>query len=117
MPPTHGESAHVTPGVCISVVGVPMESGSEPVSHHVCLQLLCFMFTSLWQGVKDGKAQPAETTSVSKAGWLKKCYGRFLGSYKERYISVERTEIVVYENEVNIHNNRPESIVLGRMHV
>ncbi|XP_023698831.2 uncharacterized protein [Paramormyrops kingsleyae] len=50
-------------------------------------------------GVKDGKAQPAETASVSKAGWLKKCSGRFLGSYKDRYISVERTEIVVYENE------------------
>ncbi|XP_048829602.1 pleckstrin homology domain-containing family O member 2-like isoform X2 [Brienomyrus brachyistius] len=33
------------------------------------------------------------------AGWLKKSSGRFLGSYKDRYISVERTEIVVYENE------------------
>uniref|UniRef100_A0A3B3ZFA1 PH domain-containing protein n=1 Tax=Periophthalmus magnuspinnatus TaxID=409849 RepID=A0A3B3ZFA1_9GOBI len=34
-----------------------------------------------------------------KSGWVKKAHGRVLSSYKERYISVGRTEIMVYENE------------------
>uniref|UniRef100_A0A3B4UIC8 Pleckstrin homology domain containing, family O member 2 n=1 Tax=Seriola dumerili TaxID=41447 RepID=A0A3B4UIC8_SERDU len=36
---------------------------------------------------------------LGKAGWVKKATGRLLVSYKDRYIHVERTEIVVYENE------------------
>uniref|UniRef100_A0A8C6NSH7 Pleckstrin homology domain containing, family O member 2 n=1 Tax=Nothobranchius furzeri TaxID=105023 RepID=A0A8C6NSH7_NOTFU len=34
-----------------------------------------------------------------KAGWVKKAHGRLLTSYKERYVHVEKTEMVVYENE------------------
>ncbi|XP_028812436.1 pleckstrin homology domain-containing family O member 2 isoform X2 [Denticeps clupeoides] len=33
------------------------------------------------------------------AGWIKKSSGKFLGTYKDRYIQLERTEVVVYENE------------------
>uniref|UniRef100_A0A8C7L9G4 PH domain-containing protein n=1 Tax=Oncorhynchus kisutch TaxID=8019 RepID=A0A8C7L9G4_ONCKI len=40
-----------------------------------------------------------ETMSTWKAGWVKKASGRFLASYKDRYIQVERTGLVVYENE------------------
>ncbi|XP_028294552.1 pleckstrin homology domain-containing family O member 2 [Gouania willdenowi] len=34
-----------------------------------------------------------------KAGWLKKAPCRLLATYKERYVRVERTEMVVYENQ------------------
>lgn len=51
------------------------------------------------QGAKEDPAQK-EPKFLSKAGWLKKGYGRLLASYKDRYIQVEKTEIVVYENEV-----------------
>ncbi|KAI5609763.1 pleckstrin-likey domain-containing family O member 2, partial [Silurus asotus] len=49
--------------------------------------------------VKDEPAKPKETTFKGKAGWLKKCSGKFLGSYKDRYIQLDKTEIAVYENE------------------
>lgn len=49
--------------------------------------------------VKDESAKPKETTFNGKAGWLKKSSGKFLGSYKDRYIQLDKTEIAVYENE------------------
>ncbi|XP_026786327.3 pleckstrin homology domain-containing family O member 2 [Pangasianodon hypophthalmus] len=49
--------------------------------------------------VKDEPAKPKETTFKGKAGWLKKSSGKFLGSYKDRYIQLDKTEIAVYENE------------------
>lgn len=52
------------------------------------------------QGAKEDPALQKEPKFLSKAGWLKKGYGRLLASYKDRYIQVEKTEIVVYENEV-----------------
>ncbi|XP_016401313.1 pleckstrin homology domain-containing family O member 2 [Sinocyclocheilus rhinocerous] len=50
-------------------------------------------------GVKEEPAKPNEVTSAAKAGWLKKSSGKFLSSYKDRYIQLERTVIAVYENE------------------
>ncbi|XP_035769472.1 pleckstrin homology domain-containing family O member 2 [Neolamprologus brichardi] len=50
-------------------------------------------------GAKEDPALKKEPKFLSKAGWLKKGYGRLLASYKDRYIQVEKTEIVVYENE------------------
>ncbi|XP_051235965.1 pleckstrin homology domain-containing family O member 2 isoform X2 [Dicentrarchus labrax] len=50
-------------------------------------------------GVKEDPAQSKEPKFLGKAGWVKKAPGRLLASYKERYIHVEKTEIVVYENE------------------
>ncbi|XP_022601407.1 pleckstrin homology domain-containing family O member 2-like isoform X1 [Seriola dumerili] len=50
-------------------------------------------------GVKEDPAQCKEPKFLGKAGWVKKATGRLLVSYKDRYIHVERTEIVVYENE------------------
>ncbi|CAL8246566.1 unnamed protein product [Lota lota] len=50
-------------------------------------------------GVKENPAQPKDARFLSKAGWVKKASGRFLGIYKDRYIHVEKTELVVYENE------------------
>ncbi|XP_030580984.1 104 kDa microneme/rhoptry antigen [Archocentrus centrarchus] len=50
-------------------------------------------------GAKEDPAQHNEPKFLSKAGWLKKAPGRLLASYKDRYIHVEKTEIVVYENE------------------
>uniref|UniRef100_G3PND6 Pleckstrin homology domain containing, family O member 2 n=1 Tax=Gasterosteus aculeatus TaxID=69293 RepID=G3PND6_GASAC len=51
------------------------------------------------QGAKEEPAQRKEPKFLSKAGWVKKAPGRLLASYKDRYVHVERTEIVVYENE------------------
>ncbi|KAF3686985.1 Pleckstrin -like proteiny domain-containing family O member 2 [Channa argus] len=50
-------------------------------------------------GVKEDPAQSTEPKFLGKAGWLKKAPGRLLATYKDRYIHVERTEIVVYETE------------------
>ncbi|XP_018620480.2 pleckstrin homology domain-containing family O member 2-like [Scleropages formosus] len=50
-------------------------------------------------GVKGEVAKPDESKFVGKAGWVKKSSGKFLGSYKDRYILVDKTEIVVYEKE------------------
>ena len=52
------------------------------------------------QGVKGDPAQPKDARFLSKAGWVKKASGRFLAVYKDRYVHVEKTELVVYENEV-----------------
>ncbi|XP_061103069.1 pleckstrin homology domain-containing family O member 2 [Conger conger] len=50
-------------------------------------------------GVKEDTAKPKEAKFIGKEGWLKKSSGRFLVSYKDRYIQLEKTEVVVYENE------------------
>ncbi|XP_056317015.1 pleckstrin homology domain-containing family O member 2 [Danio aesculapii] len=50
-------------------------------------------------GVKEEPAKPKEVKSAEKAGWLKKSSGKFLSSYKDRYIQLDRTVIAVYENE------------------
>ncbi|KAK5874588.1 hypothetical protein PBY51_019524 [Eleginops maclovinus] len=50
-------------------------------------------------GAKEEPTQSKETKLLGKAGWLKKAPGRLLASYKERYIHVVKTEIVVYEHE------------------
>ncbi|KAM7015142.1 uncharacterized protein plekho2 [Tautogolabrus adspersus] len=50
-------------------------------------------------GGKEDPAQSKEPKFLGKAGWMKKGYGRLLASYKDRFIHVEKTEIVVYENE------------------
>lgn len=34
-----------------------------------------------------------------KSGWMKKAHGRFLSSYKDRYMCVDKTEMLLYENE------------------
>uniref|UniRef100_A0A3Q0QVW7 Pleckstrin homology domain containing, family O member 2 n=1 Tax=Amphilophus citrinellus TaxID=61819 RepID=A0A3Q0QVW7_AMPCI len=49
--------------------------------------------------IKGGARWPVTGAGEAKAGWLKKAPGRLLASYKDRYIHVEKTEIVVYENE------------------
>lgn len=50
-------------------------------------------------GAKEDPAQCKEPKFLAKAGWVKKAHGRVLASYKDRYIHVGKTEIVVYENE------------------
>ncbi|XP_076604025.1 uncharacterized protein plekho2 [Chaetodon auriga] len=50
-------------------------------------------------GAKEDPAQCKEPKFLGKAGWVKKAPGRLLASYKDRYIHVEKTEAVVYENE------------------
>lgn len=57
------------------------------------------------QGVKEEPAKPKEVRSAGKAGWLKKSSGKFLSSYKDRYIQLDRTVIEVYENEVSLLNH------------
>ncbi|KAF3833373.1 hypothetical protein F7725_027038 [Dissostichus mawsoni] len=51
------------------------------------------------QGAKEEPARRKEPKFLGKEGWVKKAPGRLLASYKERYVHVEKTEIVVYENE------------------
>ncbi|XP_034416353.1 pleckstrin homology domain-containing family O member 2 isoform X2 [Cyclopterus lumpus] len=50
-------------------------------------------------GAKEDPAQSKEPKFLGKAGWVKKAPGRLLASYKDRFVHVEKTEIVVYENE------------------
>lgn len=50
-------------------------------------------------GAKEDPAQCKEPKFLAKAGWVKKAHGRVLASYKDRYIHVEKTEVVLYENE------------------
>ncbi|XP_029354828.1 pleckstrin homology domain-containing family O member 2 [Echeneis naucrates] len=50
-------------------------------------------------GGKGNPAHSKELRFLTKAGWLKKAQGRLVASYKDRYIQVLKTEIVVYENE------------------
>ncbi|KAM4603109.1 uncharacterized protein plekho2 [Polymixia lowei] len=50
-------------------------------------------------GAKEDPVQPKEPKFLGKAGWVKKATGRMLAGYKDRYIHVEKTEIVVYEAE------------------
>uniref|UniRef100_A0A665U9Z7 PH domain-containing protein n=1 Tax=Echeneis naucrates TaxID=173247 RepID=A0A665U9Z7_ECHNA len=52
-----------------------------------------------WHGGKGNPAHSKELRFLTKAGWLKKAQGRLVASYKDRYIQVLKTEIVVYENE------------------
>ncbi|MBN3318766.1 PKHO2 protein, partial [Atractosteus spatula] len=48
---------------------------------------------------KEQKEQPKAVKVPEKAGWIKKSSGKILGTYKDRYIQLERTEILVYDNE------------------
>ncbi|XP_010764279.1 pleckstrin homology domain-containing family O member 2, partial [Notothenia coriiceps] len=48
---------------------------------------------------KEEPARRKEPKFLGKEGWVKKAPGRLLASYKERYVHVEKTEIVVYDNE------------------
>ncbi|XP_034040791.1 flocculation protein FLO11 [Thalassophryne amazonica] len=50
-------------------------------------------------GVKEEPAQCKEPKFLGKAGWVKKATGKLLASYKDRYVQVEKTEIVLYEDE------------------
>lgn len=50
-------------------------------------------------GVKEDSAQSKEPKFPGKAGWIKRAPSRLLASYKDFYIQVERTEIVVYKSE------------------
>ncbi|XP_054878405.1 pleckstrin homology domain-containing family O member 2 [Poeciliopsis prolifica] len=50
-------------------------------------------------GTKENTAQQNKPKFLSKAGWVKKAHGRLLTSYKDRYLHVEKSEVVVYENE------------------
>ncbi|XP_041918357.1 pleckstrin homology domain-containing family O member 2 [Alosa sapidissima] len=50
-------------------------------------------------GGKEDTAKPKEVKFTGKAGWLKKSSGGFFGSYKDRYLQLEHTEIGVYESE------------------
>ncbi|KAA8592013.1 hypothetical protein FQN60_017387 [Etheostoma spectabile] len=66
----------------------------------VCVCVFEFDFLPLLlQGAKGDPAQSKEPKFLGKAGWVKKGSGRLLASYKDRYVHVEKTEIVVYENE------------------
>ncbi|KAI1904117.1 hypothetical protein AGOR_G00002390 [Albula goreensis] len=48
--------------------------------------------------MEDG-VKGATPSFSGKAGWVKKSSGKLLGSYKERYVQVEKTEMVVYDNK------------------
>lgn len=64
-----------------------------------CVQVWLPSSVSL-QGTKEDPAQKNKPTFLGKAGWVKKAHGRLLTSYKERYIHVEKTEVAVYDDEV-----------------
>ncbi|XP_075994311.1 uncharacterized protein plekho2 [Genypterus blacodes] len=51
------------------------------------------------EGVKEEPTHTIAPKFLGKAGWVKKATSRLLASYKERYVHVEKTEVLVYENE------------------
>ncbi|XP_018618957.2 uncharacterized protein plekho2 isoform X1 [Scleropages formosus] len=57
-------------------------------------------------GVERDTDKPGGAESLGKEGWVKKCSGKFLQSYKTCYIRVEKSEIAVYENEVNASSQK-----------
>lgn len=61
----------------------------EPTFH-------CFIMED---GVKEDPAKPKEVKVTGKAGWLKKSSGKILGSYKDRYVHLDRTEVAMYDSE------------------
>ncbi|KAM3626080.1 uncharacterized protein V6R79_022200 [Siganus canaliculatus] len=50
-------------------------------------------------GAENISAESKGKKFLAKSGWVKKAPARLLASYKDRYVHVERTEMVVYENE------------------
>lgn len=63
-------------------------------------QLSTLLSSHAVQGVKEDKTQQKAVKFDGKAGWIKKSYGKFLGTYKDRYIQLEKTQLLVYENDV-----------------
>jgi len=66
---------------------------------------MLILYSLAKQGVKEEPAKPTEVRIAGKAGWLKKSSGKFLSSYKDRYIHLDQTVIEVYENEVSLLNH------------
>lgn len=66
--------------------------------------MLCLLFVFFFP-LKVAKEDPGPCKKplfLDKAGWVKKDTGRLWPSYKDRYVHVEKTEVVIYENEVHI---------------
>lgn len=71
---------------------------------------------SVLQAAKEDPAQGKEPKFLGKAGWVKKAQGRVLSSYKDRYMCVEKSEVVVYENEVRYIKSIIICISMCRIH-
>ncbi|KAI4899527.1 hypothetical protein NFI96_005831 [Prochilodus magdalenae] len=72
-----------------------------------------FKAFTMEDGVKEDPAKPKEVKTPGKAGWLKKSSGKFLASYKDRYVQLDRTEIVVYDNELEHPHTVPADGAVG----
>ncbi|KAA0722855.1 Pleckstrin -like proteiny domain-containing family O member 2 [Triplophysa tibetana] len=79
-----------TPRVLIAPIPAQTLRGDAVTCRHVGI---------LDRGVKEEPSKPKEVKCAGKAGWLKKSSGKFLSSYKDRYIQLDRTEIAIYEDE------------------
>ncbi|KYO20991.1 pleckstrin homology domain-containing family O member 2 isoform X2 [Alligator mississippiensis] len=52
------------------------------------------------EGVKEEVTEkPKCALTADKAGWVKKCSGGFLGIWKDRYVLLCKTKLLVYEDE------------------
>lgn len=53
------------------------------------------------QDTKEGVSEkPKCAPTAEKHGWIKKSSGGLLGLWKDRYIQLRKTQLVVYEDEV-----------------
>uniref|UniRef100_A0A8C5UIY8 PH domain-containing protein n=1 Tax=Malurus cyaneus samueli TaxID=2593467 RepID=A0A8C5UIY8_9PASS len=48
---------------------------------------------------KEGSEKPKSAPTAEKHGWIKKSSGGLLGLWKDRYIQLRKTQLVVYEDE------------------
>ena len=49
--------------------------------------------------------KPKPAPSAEKFGWIKKSSGGLLGLWKDRYVQLRKTQLVVYEDEVCLQLN------------
>uniref|UniRef100_A0A8C5UEU3 PH domain-containing protein n=1 Tax=Malurus cyaneus samueli TaxID=2593467 RepID=A0A8C5UEU3_9PASS len=50
-------------------------------------------------GEEEGSEKPKSAPTAEKHGWIKKSSGGLLGLWKDRYIQLRKTQLVVYEDE------------------
>lgn len=59
------------------------------------------LFLVVLQDTKEEVSEkPKPAPSAEKFGWIKKSSGGLLGLWKDRYVQLRKTQLVVYEDEV-----------------
>lgn len=65
-----------------------------------CFCCNSFSSLSLQDTKEEVSEKPKPAPTAEKYGWIKKSSGGLLGLWKDRYIQLRKTQLVVYEDEV-----------------